>query len=792
MKFATFASFAALTPLAIGVLVPVTVDVTVEEGKTMTATVCPSSSTSVTAPISIEDNDDDDDEIIYVTIFTTTTTYETHVTIVTECSDYKCSQVTSSMTVSDTTLATVPKSSSVISTAVENITLGSSSSFVLDEEDDYGITYVTLYQTTTTYEAHVTVVTKCSDDECSQVSSMMIMSDAILKTFLPSSSGDCVWTEILSLEASSSSTIEEGDDRDITYATVYSKTSTFETRISVLAQCSDNKCSELTIATTLSSPISSAIETPSDYSSDSSSIETDCETNPPIIALSDSTDTTYISLSTTSIESYSIDSELTSSDYITEEELTSSEFSSTEISSPSLELFAESSLRSIELKITSEENLSTFEITSSKIPKETDTTTVFSYSLEGPSSVQTDSPSNTFFESSSLPFESTSLKASFSEASIEIGSSSAGIEVKIQTTSESSTAEESSVNVFSKTSSLVSTLLSSNEFSSLNYLSSIPPPLSTTTNIETTIITTTSCSGDICSKVTHTNDLTTVTEDATVYTTYSTLFTSVESASGEELFILSQSDDISFSTSLSPPEPNTEYSGSMPAPPYSVIKSNAFPVEVLRTMTCSSEECLTSLAAIPSSEVESSMENQTEEQVTLSSTESQEVIPTTTAESIPPIESLGATTSVAVPSTLSAVDHSSELIEGVTDSSKEVTTDKPESHVTTIVSYNSEKDVITKITSTIETTSRVQRSSIKSDVEVPQATTESSPEEVSEEGTLATGTTLLDSTSLVYNAQETFAVSSNLESPAVSTYEGSALVNTPELAVVCGMLFYFI
>ncbi|CCG25627.1 hypothetical protein CORT_0C02520 [Candida orthopsilosis Co 90-125] len=445
-----------------------------------------------------------------------------------------------------------------------------------------------------------------------------------------------------------------------------------------------------------------------------------------------------------------------------------------------------------DLTITSQNESRSIDSTTFESTPETGSSTVFSYSLEGPSSVQTDSPYSTFFESSSLLFESTSLKASFSKASIETGSSSAGIEVKIQTTSESSTVEESSVNVFSKTSSLVSTLLSSNEFSSLNYSSSIPPPLSTTTNIETTIITTTSCSGDICSKVTHTNDLTTVTEDATVYTTYSTLFTSVESASGEELFILSQSDDISFSTSLSPPEPNTEYSGSMPVPPYSVIKSNAFPVEVLRTMTCSSEECLTSLAAIPSSEVESSMENQTEEQVTLSSTESQEVIPTTTAESIPPIESSGATTSVAVPSTLSAVDHSSELIEGVTDSSKEVTTDKPESHVTTIVSYNSEKDVITKITSTIETTSRVQRSSIKSDVEVPQATTESSPEEVSEEGTLATGTTLLDSTSLVYNAQETFAVSSNLESPAVSTYEGSALVNTPELAVVCGMLFYFI
>lgn len=431
---------------------------------------------------------------------------------------------------------------------------------------------------------------------------------------------------------------------------------------------------------------------------------------------------------------------------------------------------------------------------------ETESSTVFSYSLEGPSSVQTDSPYSTFFESSSLPFESISSEASLSEASNEIGSNLSKIEVKIQTTSESFTAEESSVNMFSKISSLVSTFLSLNELSSLDYLSSIPPPIDTalspplsiTSNIETTIITTAFCPGDIYSKVTHTIDFTTVTEDTTVYTTYSPLSTSVESAPGEELFILSQSDDISFSKSLSPPEPSTEYFRSMPVPPHHVIKSKAFPVEVLRTMTCSSEERLTFLEAIPSSEVESSIKNQTEEQATLSSTESQEIIPTTTAESIPPIESLGATTSVAAPSTLSAVDHSSEVIEGVTDSSKEVTTNKPESHVTTIVSYNSEKDVITKITSTIETTSRVQRSSIKSDVEVPQGTTESSPEEGSEEVTLTTGTTLLDSTSLVYNTQEIFAVSGNPESPAVSTYEGSALINTPELAVVCGILFYFI
>lgn len=143
---------------------------------------------------------------------------------------------------------------------------------------------------------------------------------------------------------------------------------------------------------------------------------------------------------------------------------------------------------------------------------------------------------STVFPSSSTISEIKAATSSAAEASsVTPELSSATGESSFSTIEPSSTLIESSSTY--TTIAAVNHVSSTDDATSVG--SSLEPLYFTTDAIHTTIITITSCSGDICSKVTHTIDFTTVTEDTTVYTTYSPLSTSVESAPGEELFILS-------------------------------------------------------------------------------------------------------------------------------------------------------------------------------------------------------------------------------------------------------------
>ena len=110
----------------------------------------------------------------------------------------------------------------------------------------------------------------------------------------------------------------------------------------------------------------------------------------------------------------------------------------------------------------------------------------------------------------------------------------------------------------------------------------------------------------------------------------------------------------------------------------------------------------------------------------------------------------------------------------------ETTIETPEPRIATVVSYNSEEDVTTTYTLTIDTTSHVQESS--TDVIVPQPTTEAVPEEITPEYVPpASVTTLSHSVSIVYTPEDT---------PAVSTFEGSGVINTPAFAAVFGLVLY--
>ncbi|KAI5960252.1 hypothetical protein CANMA_004032 [Candida margitis] len=492
---------------------------------------------------------------------------------------------------------------------------------------------------------------------------------------------------------------------------------------------------------------------------------------------------------------------------------------------------------------------------------EVESTIALSFSLEGPSSVQIDLTSTTLFEISSTSAESTSV-----EESSSVETSSSQVETRLQATSESS---------ISETPGYESTLVSLSSEPSIDFSTSMPPPIvitlppiSTTTSIDTTVITLFSCSNDICSQdtrtlvlstlieattsflssvetsevessstsptessttsanessstyttiaaliyeastdvvisvessleqvvstntdikttiftitsckdnsctmVTHTTGLTTVTEDETIYTTYCPLTTSIESESSKEpLATTSYSEVVSFSASLSLAEVTIEYSKSVGIPPYSVSEPGSSEVKEELIESCSGDECLTSLAAEATTENNLSVEAYLVEKPITS--DAQETIAQET-ESALVTESQDVTTSVAAPSTFSSPVPSVSKDVGI------ATASEIESHVTTIVSYNSEQDVTTTITSIIEITSHVQAPS--ADVEEPQ-TTEYWSEDVPEEQTSAI-VTLAESISIIYSPEE---------SPAVSEYQGSATVNAPILTAVFGVLFCFI
>lgn len=756
MKFATLASITAFTCKVFGKIVIITEEVIVTSTELITSTYCPETDTA-SPPTSFEN-----EEIEYVTIYQTTYEYSTTHTAIVTCLDANClDPLTIAIFDIQQTSDIDALISEALSTSVEAV---SSSSLSKTNEE---VEYVTEYSTTTERPVEWVTTTACSNGKCSEVESSSV-SDIELSSVEETVSSDV--SELVSTSKEIETTSEEGSMTGITSLIAnISTTSLIESTESTTVEVSEDTESIIVYSYSLESPSTVQPDLPPTPSIESSSSESDTTTFEAISSI----EATEIEISF-----FENQIEVSSESIIIEETsilLTSSEISLDYLSSnpPAIDttlappLSTTANIETTIITITSCSDDKCFEkIHTTGLTTVIKDTTVYT----------------TFCPTTHEIISSTSLEAVASSATLESNSST--------TEASSSTTEASSSSI--KSSSTYTTIAAVTYVSSTEVAtsseSSLEPVVSTKSEVHTTIITITSCEDNSCTEVVHTTGLTTVTEETTIYTTYCSFPTSIEVASSEKPSVSSKAEKVvSFSTLLSPVESSVEFSLSIPPAPYSLVE--------LRTVSYSGVEYSTSLAAtVASSESISSIQSHVEKS-------------TSTAKSTSPIKVLKVMTSVAAPTTLFVKDHSAKVIESVIESSRVATTEeattkttlkdikvatseKPQAPVTTIIFYNTEEESTTTITSTIETASHIEGTELNAPQPTPESVPEYAPQEsiIPEDVTLATITTITDSTSLVYTSKESPVVSANPEAPIASTYEGSGVVNIPALAAIVGLL----
>lgn len=774
------------------------------------------------------------------TVFSTTTNYYTDWDIIEYFPSTVESTGTSSIAApSESTEDTISLSFTSTVDESTNLVVTSAPS---TSEDDEEVSYVTVYLTTTSPRTIWTTITSCSENRCTLVTSLATSSSSV------ESIGESTLSEIRASESISTSSeteetlyslslegpatsLDEILVTQISFEAQFLTTTEIGTTTITITSCSDNSCSEVVSVTgvititdeatayTTFCPLTSSTEGEnastvsslflngaSEYFSSSLALESEVVTSTVDLSRSDSSSIVVVESSSVVIESTentSSTSESSSFDY------------STSLEGPSLVDSVTTSFPVIfDVSTTSQSSIAS----SSMLKDKSTTTTAISFDesiLNYLSSIPplvniTSTPpllTTTDVETTVIILSSCSsdvcsqasrtiVLSTLIEGTTVYSSPSAisrsGVESTTSVTAESSfsTTEASSSSI--KSSSTYTTIAAVTYVSSTEVAtsseSSLEPVVSTKSEVHTTIITITSCEDNSCTEVVHTTGLTTVTEETTIYTTYCSFPTSIEVASSEKPSVSSKAEKVvSFSTLLSPVESSVEFSLSIPPAPYSVVE--------LRTVSYSGVEYSTSLAAtVASSESISSIQSHVEKS-------------TSTAKSTSPIKVLKVMTSVAAPTTLFVKDHSAKVIESVTESSRVATTEeattkttlkdikvatseKPQAPVTTIIFYNTEEESTTTITSTIETASHIEGTELNAPQPTPESVPEYAPQEsiIPEDVTLATITTITDSTSLVYTSKESPVVSANPEAPIASTYEGSGVVNIPALAAIVGLL----
>ncbi|KAI5950461.1 hypothetical protein KGF57_004330, partial [Candida theae] len=579
----------------------------------------------------------EDDEVIYITYYRTTTVYWTSWTTVTKCSNDVCSQVatlttgtgqppaasdvvdrTTTYTVFSTTTnyytdwniieycsSTVdspstsvldesikPTSAPAITSAVEVITgpVTTTSSSSSDVDDD--VTFVTVYQTTTSPWTTCTTLTSCSDNRCSLVTSRTVDGDPSESAMESSSTESSVTEEIKEVSSSLEESVTTSSEALISESSSevpLATTTEIGTTTITVTSCSNKLCSEVktvtgvitvtddtTIYTTfcplttfeenLPSESSSTFDFISGYPSTTSSRKSPSvfsselphsisSTSDFVESSSDVIITKEDSSTYSSSEGYSISLANPSSESIVESTFDSttqnystneynlvsesdrttkspltSELSSPECSTSIPPPVGSTLMLPLSTATSIETTVVTLSTCSNDICSEASRTVVLSTLITGTTIYGCSSSAIELESSTSLAAEASSASIESSTSAIESSSSTEASSANIESSSSIVESSSSIVESSSSIESSSSTYTSIASVTSTSTESSSTPVYSTTSEIHTTIITVTSCKDNSCSKVTQTTGLTTVTEDTTVYTTYCPLTSEFESS----------------------------------------------------------------------------------------------------------------------------------------------------------------------------------------------------------------------------------------------------------------------